>query len=161
MGGRGYNKSEEFWDRQSLEALLTELFASQNFAVVATQKGGQPCANLVAFAATEDLKSLVFATPRATRKFANLNADPRVAIMIDNRTNKASDLQGAVAVMATGVVEEVVDLEKEAMLRVYLLKHPYLEAFATSPSCALLRVRVDKYDVAGKFQNVMEYHVTQ
>ena len=161
MGRSTHNQTEESLDGLCLEDLLARLFASQNFAVVATQNEGQPYANLVAFAATEDLKSLLFITPRATRKFANLSADARVALIIDNRTNNVSDLHGAVAVMAIGRAEEVGDSEREDMLHVYLSKHPHLKAFATSPSCALLRVRVEKYDVAGKFQNVMEYHVTQ
>jgi nitroimidazol reductase NimA-like FMN-containing flavoprotein (pyridoxamine 5'-phosphate oxidase superfamily) len=142
--------------KQELESLLKELFAMQRFAVLATQNNGQPYTNLVAFAVTEDLKSLLFATPRATRKFANLTNDAQVAMMIDNRENKAADLHDAVAVAAMGTAEEVVGPEKEALLKVYISKHPHLEAFARAPSCALLKLSVERYDIARKFQNVME-----
>jgi hypothetical protein len=114
----------------------------------------------VAFAATEDLKHLLFVTPRATRKFANLAKDARVAMMMDNRHNTASDLHDAVAVMAIGVAEEVAGPEKETLLSLYVSKHPSLEAFAEAPSCALLKISVEKYDIAGKFQNVTELKMT-
>jgi nitroimidazol reductase NimA-like FMN-containing flavoprotein (pyridoxamine 5'-phosphate oxidase superfamily) len=132
------------------------LFTTQRFAVIATQKDGQPYTNLVAFAATEELEHLLFVTPRATRKFANLAKDAHVAMMIDNRHNRTSDLYDAMAVMAIGVAEEVVGPEKEAMLRLYISKHPSLEPFAEAPSCALLKISVEKYDIARKFQNVKE-----
>lgn len=142
--------------KQEPESLLKKLFTTQRFAVLATQKDGRPYTNLVAFAVTEDLKCLLFATPRATRKFANLTNNAQVAMMIDNRENKAADLHDAVAVAAMGTAEEVVDPEKEALLKVYVSKHPHLEAFARAPSCALLKICVKRYDIAGRFQNVME-----
>jgi hypothetical protein len=55
-----------------LKKILKELFLSQPLAVLATQFNGQPYGNLVAFAATEDLRGLLFATARGTRKFANI-----------------------------------------------------------------------------------------
>ena len=81
--------------------LLKNLFSSQPLAVLASQGDGQPYGNLVAFAATDDLKSLLFATARATRKYANIIKDPRVAMVIDSRTNQKVDFQRAVAVTAT------------------------------------------------------------
>ena len=91
-----------------------------------------------------------------TGPFANLTNDAQVAMMIDNRENKAADLHDAVAVAAMGTAEEVVGPEKEALLKVYISKHPHLEAFARAPSCALLKLSVERYDIARKFQNVME-----
>ncbi len=147
---------DEYSKRQGLQELLKALFPSQKFAVLATQKDGQPYTNLVAFAATEDLKHLLFVTLRATRKFANLTRDSQVAMMIDNRQNKTSDLHDAMAVTAIGVAEEVVGPEKEALLRLYISKHPCLETFARAPTCAVLKISVEKYDIARKFQNVTE-----
>jgi nitroimidazol reductase NimA-like FMN-containing flavoprotein (pyridoxamine 5'-phosphate oxidase superfamily) len=135
--------------------LLKDLFSSQPLAVLASQGNGQPYGNLVAFAATDDLKFLLFATARATRKYANITKDPRVAMVIDSRTNQKVDFQKAVAVTATGIVEKVKGAEKNHLLGLYLLKHPHLKKFVTSPSCALLRVKVDTYYVVRRFQKVM------
>jgi hypothetical protein len=47
--------------------IVRELLESQRLAVLSTQGQVQPYSNLVAFAATPDLKYLIFATARATR----------------------------------------------------------------------------------------------
>ncbi len=142
-------------NRSQLKRLLKNLFSSQPLAVLATQGNGQPYGNLVAFAATEDLKGLLFATDRGTRKFANITMDPRVAMVMDSRTNQKADFQRAVAVTATGIVEEVEGTERDHLLKLYLLKHPHLKKFVKSPNSALLRVKVNAYYVVKGFQNVM------
>jgi nitroimidazol reductase NimA-like FMN-containing flavoprotein (pyridoxamine 5'-phosphate oxidase superfamily) len=138
-----------------LKRLLANLFSSQPLAVLATLGHGQPYGNLVAFAATENLKSLLFATARGTRKFANITLEPRVAMVVDSRTNQRVDFKRAVAVTATGIVEETESTERDHLLKLYLSKHPHLKKFATSPTCALLRVKVDTYYVVKRFQDVM------
>jgi nitroimidazol reductase NimA-like FMN-containing flavoprotein (pyridoxamine 5'-phosphate oxidase superfamily) len=146
-------------DKKKLQAFLSRLFTSQKLAVMATVEEKQPFTNLVAFASTEDLKYLIFATPRATRKFANLSKNPHVALTIDNRHNKTSDFSDAAAVMVIGSAEEVNGAEKKPFLERYLEKHPELKTFVLSPSCALFRVRIAKYDVVRQFQNVVELAV--
>lgn len=143
----------------SMRKDLKQLFTTQPLAVLSTQNEGQPYGSLVAFASSEDLKELYFATTRATRKYANLSSDPRVAMLVDSRSNEVSDFRWAMAVTATGKAEEVEGQEKEKVLRTYLAKHPHLDDFVSSPSCALLKIRVVRYYVATRFQNVIEVHV--
>ena len=138
---------------------LRNLFETQNLAVVATQTGGQPYASLVAFVATDDLRHLFFVTARTTRKFSNLISDSRVAVLVNSSVNQESDFHDAVALTVTGVAEEVSDSEKQGILELYLSKHPYLEDFARSPSCALIRVTARSYYMVQNFQNVMEFHI--
>jgi hypothetical protein len=90
-----------------------------------------------------NLREIVFATRRSTRKFANLTADARVSLLIDNRKNEASDFHAAVAVTVMGSAFEVPDADKGALLKLYLNKHPHLEDFVMSQGCALIRVQVD------------------
>jgi nitroimidazol reductase NimA-like FMN-containing flavoprotein (pyridoxamine 5'-phosphate oxidase superfamily) len=137
-----------------LRQVLKDLFSSQRFAVLATQNSVQPYGNLVAFAATNDLKYILFATVRGTRKYANIAGNPRVAMVMDNRTNQEADLQKAIAVTATGIVEEVKEREKNRLLEVYLSRHPNLKKFVTAPECALLKLKVDTYFVVSTFQKV-------
>ena len=138
---------------------VTRLLSSRRVAVLATHDHGQPYTSLVAFAATDDLKSLVFATPRATRKYANISADERVAMMVDNRSNEADDLRGAVAVTAIGKVHEVKRKGSSRYLTLLIAKHPDLEEFVIGAGQALLTVIVDKYVVVSRFQQVREYQV--
>jgi heme iron utilization protein len=147
-------------DREQLQQRLRQLFTSQKLAVIATQHEGQPYASLIAFAASDDLKELFFATPRATRKFAYLQANPRVALLMDSRSNQDADIHRAIAATALGTAAEVPPEEREQVLKRFLAKHPHLEEFAQSPSTAVVRVSVETYYVVSRFQEVMELHVT-
>jgi len=140
-----------------LRVLLKDLFASPKLAVLATHRDWQPYSNLVAFATTNHLKYVLFATPRATRKYANIAADSRVAMLMDNRSNREDDLHSAVAVTATGKAEEPRATEKNRYVEIYLRKHAHMREFLLSPNCALLKVEVDAYYVVSRFQNVMEF----
>lgn len=142
-----------------LKEYLKDLFSSQRLAVLATQSKKQPYGNLVAFMATNDLKHLLFATPRATRKYANISKNPRVAMVVDNRSNREADFQEAAAVTATGVVKETKGSERDRFQKLYLTKHPYLQEFVSSPTCALLKVEVETYTVVNRFQNVTELRI--
>jgi nitroimidazol reductase NimA-like FMN-containing flavoprotein (pyridoxamine 5'-phosphate oxidase superfamily) len=159
INGSGSRRETLLSEESELEHLMRELFDSQKLAVLGTQNQGQPYANLIAFAASEDLKSLYFATARATRKYANIEADARVTVLMDNRSNHDSDFSQAAAVTATGTAKEVADSKRDEVLAIYLAKHPMLEEFVRSPSCALLRVEVKTYYLVRRFQNVMELHV--
>jgi len=139
--------------------VIKNLVESQKLAVLSTQNHGQPYSNLVAFAATEDLQYLLFATTRATRKYANLMADPRVAVLVDNRKNDLADFTEAAAFTALGKAWELQGAERQRFLAVYLEKHPNLKDFVAAPTCALLRVKVDKYIVVSRFQEVTELQI--
>jgi len=142
-----------------LKEFLKDLFSKQRLAVLATQSKKQPYGNLVAFMATDDLKHLLFATTRATRKYANISKNPRIAMVVDTRSNREADFHQAAAVTATGVVKETVGSQKRRFQKLYLSKHPYLKEFVSSPTCALLRMDVETYYIVRQFQNVVELHI--
>jgi nitroimidazol reductase NimA-like FMN-containing flavoprotein (pyridoxamine 5'-phosphate oxidase superfamily) len=147
-------------DPQEIKSILEKLFQDQRLAVLATHEGdGQPYASLMAFAASADLKQILLVTSRSTRKYANLTAQPRVSLLIDSRSQRSADIHEAVAVTVLGRAEEVAGPERDRLLAHYLAKNPHLEGFATSPTCALLRVKVKSYYVVSRFQDVVELHV--
>ena len=146
-------------DIHQLKATIKELLDTQRLAVLSTNNKGQPYSNLVAFSASEDLKTLIFATTRSTRKYANLTAESRVSLLIDNRSNKVSDFFQAIAITATGIATEIKGEEKDHLLKHYLDKHTTLKDFVQSPTCALLKIMVEVYYVVNRFQNVQELHI--
>ena len=142
-----------------LKKTITKLLSSQKLAVLSSYGNKQPYASLVAFAATEDLKHIIFATTRATRKYENISSEPKVALLIDNRSNEEKDFSHAAAATVLGKAEEVSSSDRTSLLEMYLTKHPHLKEFVSSPSCAVLKVRVKKYYVVQRFQNVQELHI--
>ena len=146
-------------DASELRGKVRELLSGQPLAVLATHGSAQSYASLVAFAFTDDLTYLAFATSRSTRKFANLQSSQKVAFLIDNRSNRESDFQETTAATVTGIAEEVPPEERSRFLKLYMERHPSLLEFVASPTSALFRVRVDTYYVVTRFQEVMELHV--
>ena len=146
-------------DAVALERIVRELTQSQRLAVLCTDERGRPYASLIAFAAAPDLKTLVFATPRPTRKYANLTGNPRVSLLLDNRSNREEDFADATAATLLGSAREVAGTERESCLELFLGKHPYLTGFGRSPNSAVFLVEVEAYYVVNRFQSVSELHV--
>jgi nitroimidazol reductase NimA-like FMN-containing flavoprotein (pyridoxamine 5'-phosphate oxidase superfamily) len=138
---------------------LRNLLHGQPLGVLATCDREGVHATLVAFASTDDLREIVFATDRATRKFRMLEESPRVAMLVDDRTNEVSDFRDACAVTAHGETAEVESGRLNELREIYLRKHPHLEAFVSAPTCALVRMKVEKYDLVGNFQDVHELRI--
>ena len=139
---------------------LRRLLSSQQVAVLATHQEGQPYGSLVGFTASRDVKSLFFATPRTTRKFANLAADGRVAMIFDDRAHAEADFYEAVGVTACGHAAEIAKSPRSRALKQFLAEHPHLHDFVMSPNCAFVRVRVEKYVMVRRFQEVVELVVS-
>jgi nitroimidazol reductase NimA-like FMN-containing flavoprotein (pyridoxamine 5'-phosphate oxidase superfamily) len=139
---------------------LQDLFASQYLAVLSTYGDGQPYTSLVAFRVSDDLKALYFVTARSTRKFDNMAAHPRVALLIDDRSNRVEDFKEAVAATVTGVAAEVDAGERESLQARFLEKHPHLASFMADPDTTLVRVRIDCHYLVSRFQKVTRLPIT-
>jgi hypothetical protein len=79
--------------------------------------------------------------------------------MVNSSMNQASDFHRAISVTAVGKAKDVTGKDKQRILGQYLAKHPYLEDFVKSPTCALVQVSVDSYYMVKNFQNVTELHL--
>lgn len=145
--------------RTDLRTKLKALFDKQRLGVLSTQKRNRPYASLVAFAVTDDLKSFVFATPRTTRKYANIMASNRAALLIDNRSNRASDFRKAMAVTAVGTVRELRKSGRSRLIRIYTDKHSHLKDFIKSPTCAVMCLEAGTLHIVDRFQHVIEFHL--
>ncbi|MFX0195601.1 MAG: pyridoxamine 5'-phosphate oxidase family protein [Candidatus Hodarchaeota archaeon] len=147
--------------RSDLRRKLRELFDKQRIGVLSTQKKNRPYASLVAFAVTDDFKSFVFATPRTTRKYSNIIASSRAALLIDNRSNRMSDFRRAMAVTVVGTVRELRKYRKSRLIQLYTGKHSHLEDFIKSPTCAVLCLEAETLHIVDRFQHVVELHLNK
>jgi nitroimidazol reductase NimA-like FMN-containing flavoprotein (pyridoxamine 5'-phosphate oxidase superfamily) len=143
-------------DTAKTREIIQNLLHSQRLAVLSTQMSGRPYSNLVAFAATADLQDILIATTRATRKYANVTEEPRVSLLIDDRSNEETDFGETSAVTVLGTAAEVQGQKREQYLQIYLKKHPYLSEFVNAPTCALIRVKVERFIMVTRFQEVRE-----
>ena len=144
--------------KHSLEQITT-LFDSQMLAVLSTQSRDQPYASLVAFAAGDNLEHMFFLTPNTTRKYENLLANPKVAILVNNSVNQANDIYNAVSVTGIGTAAVVETSDRTQLLNIYLAKHPHLKEFSKAPTTAFICVAMKRYFMVSQFQSVIEIQV--
>ncbi len=128
--------------------VLKQVVTAQRFAVLATQQSEQPYINLIAFVASDDLSSILFATSRNTQKYRNMQENEKVAILIDSRRNEPSDLIGALAITALGLASEVAKDKKDSPVLNYLDRHPTLKEFLHRPETAIISVNITDYILA-------------
>ncbi len=140
--------------RQQIEALLNE----QPFAVLCTQGDQQPYGSLIAYAVGPDLRSLTFATPRATHKYELLCVCDAVALVIDSRSTFPDAMMKVEAITATG---RAVQLEPGAALEYWAIlltqRHRQLSGFVRAPSTALFRIDIVQYLHVSRFQEVRQW----
>jgi hypothetical protein len=65
-----------------------------------------------------------------------------------------------VVVTAIGEAEEVDRDIGAPLLELFLVRHPYLTAFAASPTCAIVRVKLSSYQLVSRFQQVVEWCIS-
>jgi len=133
-------------EEEDIAAIIKRLVDGQPFCVLCTQGRGRPCGFLMAYAASDDLATAVFVTPRDTGKYRHLLECEHVALLIDNRSQFPDEPMKIEAATATGraaPVDETADFERWADL--LARRHPYLADAVGSPSHALFRVHVADY----------------
>jgi nitroimidazol reductase NimA-like FMN-containing flavoprotein (pyridoxamine 5'-phosphate oxidase superfamily) len=130
------------------EQLLKEVISTQYFAVLNSLGDGLPYSNLVSFAISEDLRSLVFVTDRNTRKYRNIQENKNISLLIDNRTNQPSDVSQAIAVTVIGTAREETE-NRSSLQAVFLTRHPHLQQFVDNLNNAMILVTVIEYIIAG------------
>lgn len=136
---------------------LRTLFDSQKLAVLATlQDAAKPHASLVAYLVMPDFRRLVFATDRQTRKYNHVQNRPDVAVLIDNRSADERDFQVAMAVTAFGRAFEIQGDDRQPHQEAFLARHPALESFVQSPTCALMAVEISRYSLVDGLADLTE-----
>jgi uncharacterized pyridoxamine 5'-phosphate oxidase family protein len=128
--------------------LLRQVVGAQRFAVLATLNSQQPYSNLVAFAVSDDLRHIIFATDRNTQKYRNILSNDKVAMLIDNRSNSQSDFTKALAITVLGIASELNGDRSDKLVQSYLNRHPSLTEFLQRPDTAVIRVMLTDYILA-------------
>ena len=135
---------------------IDNVLNNQKIAVLGTSKDGEPYSCLVAYAITDDLKEIVFATMRQRLKYRNIMANPRVTLIVDNRDSKNSDFNDTTSITLVGTAVDVQGEERGRYATLLLKRHPTLTEFVNSPDCAVIRVELDKMYIVSEFESVVK-----
>jgi hypothetical protein len=127
--------------------MVRGIICDQFFAVLNTVRIGRPFSNLVSFAATPDLKRLVFAVKRNADIHKSIEQNEYVSLLIDNRTNTPGDILHATAVTILGTARESTGTAND-LGRVLVERIPDLASFVFKPDAVLIEVKVSEYILA-------------
>lgn len=140
---------------------LKDFDAKENFAVLATDDTGSPYASLISYALTPDLKTVIFATPKDTRKYRNILNSSQVALLIDNRSTSKYGLMETEAITIIGIAKNVRRGKKwDELSKVFLRKHPDLEEFLHAQTTALIAVKITGCVHVSHFQTLSVWNST-
>jgi len=145
-------------NKQTLRQTIESVLASQRLAVLSTWSGQSTYSTLIAINPSRDLTEIDFFTGIETRKYTHIKANPHVSMLVDTRTNEATDFRDAVAITCIGSVSHV---EKTTdRINAFLTRFPFLEDYACSPGYALLSLSIERYVIVSQFQRVFDYEPT-
>ncbi|BDQ34925.1 pyridoxamine 5'-phosphate oxidase family protein [Pseudodesulfovibrio portus] len=115
--------------------IIDDMVSNENLCVLATIEGNVPHTSLMTFFADHAAMKFYFLTHSTSKKYKNLKKNPHVSLLIDRR---ADDL-------ALSIEGHHLPIRKkqtvEAIIRLYLLKHPEMEEFANHPDTELIRIQ--------------------
>ena len=142
--------------KANLKESIRKLLESQKLAVLATNGKVYPYNTLVGYAFTNDLRFILFATMRHTRKYENIKNNPHVSLLIDSRKNYIGDFKNAVALTVICKAVAAHKFLKNKYKRLYLKRFPHLEGFISDPDTSIVLLKVDRYIFVQRFQEVLE-----
>lgn len=141
-----------------IEGRIRRLLDQQLFAVLCTQGEDQPYGSVIALTVDETLRTAVFATGRATRKYRLLSGNARVAFVVDDRDRHPGQIMSVQAVTVTGRAREVTAAgERSCWSELLLRKHPTLKSFVSSPTTAIVAIDIVRYLHVSRFQEVRQW----
>lgn len=127
--------------------LIQDMVAGQGLCVLATVSEDRPHCSLMAYALDASCREIYMATLRGTQKYENLQKNPRVSLLIDERERfPGRELPRGRALTVSGRYRGFDGPEEEATARERLLaRHPGLQGFLSRPDAALLRVEIEAF----------------
>lgn len=130
-----------------LDTILAFL-ASHDLGVLATADDGAPHCSLMAYVMAPD-GHICMATLPDTRKWRNVQDNPDVSLLVDNR-ERLPDLgrEALTAVTVTGRHDPFPDPEGEAAAkRLMADRHGHLGGILTRPEARVIRIRPTAYQI--------------
>lgn len=136
--------------RKTLEDILT----GQRSGVLATSFMDIPLCSQMAFAAADDLRTIIVVTPRQSAKYDNMSANPNVSFLVSTARNEPSDPASAQALTVTAFATELDGERRHKAVTLFSDRHPNLSAFAASEDSAVMELKVDSYCLVYNFQRL-------
>jgi general stress protein 26 len=122
---------------------MRSLIQNNELCVLATTGPEGPHTSLMSYLVSDDGDSIFLVTKADTLKFSNIQKEPRVSILIDDR--RVGDHGELNALTISGRAERVLDARVEAeTLARFAAERPHLRMISSDPDSQVLRVVIDR-----------------
>ncbi len=123
---------------------MKSLVCKKNLCVLATTDNHAPHCSLMVYLADESNERLFLVTPRTSRKFRNIQNNPRVSLLIDTRDDRQHDATSALTI--TGTCEILPSGEKSEQMKVAFAKqYPHMADFVHKSDVAVVCVQIESF----------------
>jgi nitroimidazol reductase NimA-like FMN-containing flavoprotein (pyridoxamine 5'-phosphate oxidase superfamily) len=142
---------EERWEMDATEReRLTRLLADEKVAVLVTQGEEYPTATMQAFAETPELE-ILFIMNEGSYKYTNLQARPKVAVMVDTRDTGDIPTFKVSRAVIDGQASEIPrgGAEWTKYEELFLKKAPFEAPFFTHPTLRMIKITPRRVSYAG------------
>lgn len=117
---------------------IKSLIKSRRHCVMATVNKTQPYCSLMTYITDEKVSCVYMVTHRNSRKFANLNTNPQVSLLIDTREKKQSQ-----AMTVMGLFRELnTPSEAEKIRENFFNDHPHMKTFIDHPESTVICIQI-------------------
>ncbi|MBU1040122.1 MAG: pyridoxamine 5'-phosphate oxidase family protein [Proteobacteria bacterium] len=130
---------------------IAELVQAQGHLVLATcscaGREGYPHTSLMSYCPSPDGREFWLATLADTRKYANLQANPRASLLLDDRGGRACGSPSLALTVAAECVPFASAADEAGARRALLARHPELGDFLAADGALVLRLRGLRYQL--------------
>ena len=137
---------------------LTRMLAfilEQDTCVLATSMGDLPHTSLMAYLPAQGGRLLYLLTSAQTHKFRNLSQNPRLSLLIDNRSTAQGPARQALTVSGQAQIMGP-SPRQEALMERFAARHPDLAALSREPDARVIQVTVESLLLVGPEQALFE-----
>ncbi|MFO8085422.1 MAG: pyridoxamine 5'-phosphate oxidase family protein [Desulfobacterales bacterium] len=126
---------------EQIKALAIE----KDICVLATVSEKGPHCSLMAYVVDENAVEFYMTTSRSTKKYDNIEKNPKVSLLIDSREKTPRTKAQALTVSGTCKIISSDNPKKQTLKRVLLRKHPHLKEILENPDAEIICIRAESY----------------
>jgi nitroimidazol reductase NimA-like FMN-containing flavoprotein (pyridoxamine 5'-phosphate oxidase superfamily) len=121
------------------------LARKKDICVLATVSEKGPYCSLMAYAVDENATEFYMTTSRSTNKYANIENNPNVSLLIDSRETMPRTKAQALTVSGKCEIFSFNDPKRHIAKKELFMRHPHLKVILDMPDSEILCIKAESY----------------
>ncbi|NTW73146.1 MAG: pyridoxamine 5'-phosphate oxidase family protein [Eubacteriaceae bacterium] len=121
---------------------VKEVLRKNHLCVLCTESSGNPYCSLMTYLLSEDGSILYMTASMKSRKYLNLQSNPKVSLLVDTRMKPGDSI---ISITLEGVVLSEAQEDMEMIRTSFIQRHPELLEILNDPYSVLLGIKLKTY----------------